>query len=346
MDLGSPPLRTFWKITLPIITPGVVAAFLLSLALSIDDYIITSFVAGPTITFPRRVFDSARVALPPQVHVLATIIMLAAIFIIVRGHRRGQPPTAPKRADGRSTNLAADMPRPRPPRIAVAPDGGPGLDGRGGRGGRRPRRAAGRGRGLIWGDPHAPDGLREALDQATHVALGAAAVRRHRALPPRARRRPHVGVRQGRVRRAGRRAGAHARPRRAARAGHVRPGDVVGDAAGRATCSGGRVTILGGGGITESLVRLLEPFDCHITVVRRTVDDMDGVDDVLEADRYADALPGADLVVLALALTPETEGIIAADELALMERPRLARQRRPRRARRHRRPRRRRCATA
>jgi len=83
---------------------------------------------------------------------------------------------------------------------------------------------------------------------------------------------------------------------------------------------GARVTILGGGGITESLVRLLRPFGCHITVVRRQASDLDGVDDVLEADRYADALPGADLVVLALALTPETEGIIAADELALMER--------------------------
>ena len=82
---------------------------------------------------------------------------------------------------------------------------------------------------------------------------------------------------------------------------------------------GARVTILGGGGITESLVRLLQPLDCHITVVRRTAHHLDGVDDVLEADRYADALPGADLVVLALALTPETEGIIAADELSLME---------------------------
>jgi phosphoglycerate dehydrogenase-like enzyme len=82
---------------------------------------------------------------------------------------------------------------------------------------------------------------------------------------------------------------------------------------------GARVTILGGGGITESLVRLLQPWHCHITVVRRHVTDLDGVDDVLEADRYADALPGADLVVLALALTPETEGIISADELSLME---------------------------
>lgn len=83
---------------------------------------------------------------------------------------------------------------------------------------------------------------------------------------------------------------------------------------------GGRVTILGGGGISESLVRLLQPWDCHITVVRRNVSDMDGVDEVLEADRYADALPGADLVVVALALTPDTDGIIASGELELMER--------------------------
>jgi phosphoglycerate dehydrogenase-like enzyme len=83
---------------------------------------------------------------------------------------------------------------------------------------------------------------------------------------------------------------------------------------------GARVTILGGGGITTSLVRLLQPFDCHITVVRRRAEDLTGVDEVLDADRYADALPGADLVVLALALTPQTEGLIGADELALMER--------------------------
>lgn len=82
-DLGSSTIRTFWRVTLPGIMPGVAGAFLLSVALSIDDYIITSFVAGPTITFPRRVFDSARIALPPQVHVLAAIIMLVAITIIV-----------------------------------------------------------------------------------------------------------------------------------------------------------------------------------------------------------------------------------------------------------------------
>ena len=81
----------------------------------------------------------------------------------------------------------------------------------------------------------------------------------------------------------------------------------------------GRVTILGGGVIAEALVSLLQPFNCHITVVRSNEQHMDGVDVVLEADRYADSLPGADLVVLALPLTPDTEGLIGRDELALME---------------------------
>jgi phosphoglycerate dehydrogenase-like enzyme len=81
----------------------------------------------------------------------------------------------------------------------------------------------------------------------------------------------------------------------------------------------GRVTIIGGGGITESLVRLLQPWGCHITVVRNRAEAMNGVDDVLEADRFADALPGADLVVLALSLTPETDGMFGTAEFGLME---------------------------
>jgi phosphoglycerate dehydrogenase-like enzyme len=82
---------------------------------------------------------------------------------------------------------------------------------------------------------------------------------------------------------------------------------------------GGRVTILGGGGITESLVSLLRPFDCHITVVRRHVTAMEGVADVVAADRYLEALPGADAVVLALALTSETVGIIGRNEMEAMD---------------------------
>ena len=82
---------------------------------------------------------------------------------------------------------------------------------------------------------------------------------------------------------------------------------------------GARVTILGGGGITESLLRLLGPFGCHVTVVRNRAEEMTGADDVLEADRLHDALPGSDVVFVALALTPETEGIISASELSLLE---------------------------
>lgn len=82
---------------------------------------------------------------------------------------------------------------------------------------------------------------------------------------------------------------------------------------------GARVTIFGGGGITESLVALLRPFDCHVTVVRKRVTEMDGVAEVVETERYLEALPGADVVVLALALTKETSGIIGRNELTAME---------------------------
>ena len=82
---------------------------------------------------------------------------------------------------------------------------------------------------------------------------------------------------------------------------------------------GANVTILGGGGITESLIRMLTPFDCRVTVVRNRVQEMDGVDEVVEADRYIDALAGADVVVVALALTAETEGMLSRNEFELME---------------------------
>jgi phosphoglycerate dehydrogenase-like enzyme len=82
---------------------------------------------------------------------------------------------------------------------------------------------------------------------------------------------------------------------------------------------GARVTILGGGGITASLLRLLQPFGCHITVVRNHVEHIDGASDVVGLDHLVDALAGADVVVLALALTPETRGIISRSELEMME---------------------------
>jgi phosphoglycerate dehydrogenase-like enzyme len=81
---------------------------------------------------------------------------------------------------------------------------------------------------------------------------------------------------------------------------------------------GARVVILGGGGITASLVRLLGPFGCDTTVVRRSASPMDGVDRVVGPDRIDDVLSDADLLVVALALTPDTAGIVNRRRLELL----------------------------
>ncbi len=82
---------------------------------------------------------------------------------------------------------------------------------------------------------------------------------------------------------------------------------------------GASVTIVGGGGITESLIRILSAFRCRITVVRRRVEHVEGADTVVGTENLVDALAGADVVFLALSLTPETRGIIGRAELEVME---------------------------
>jgi phosphoglycerate dehydrogenase-like enzyme len=82
---------------------------------------------------------------------------------------------------------------------------------------------------------------------------------------------------------------------------------------------GAAVTIVGGGGITESLIRLLSAFRCNITVVRRTVEHIEGADIVVGQENLVDALVGADVVFLALSLTPETVGLIGRPEFEVME---------------------------
>lgn len=91
-----------------------------------------------------------------------------------------------------------------------------------------------------------------------------------------------------------------------------------GDQAG-ALLAGARVTIVGGGGIAEALLRLLAPFHVDATVVRRRVAPVAGAAQVVGPDGLPAALPGAGLVVLALALTPETVGVIGAAELEMMD---------------------------
>lgn len=81
---------------------------------------------------------------------------------------------------------------------------------------------------------------------------------------------------------------------------------------------GARVTVLGGGGIAEAFLRLLAPFGCRVTVVRRDPAPVPGADRVVGPDGIDEAIADADLVVVALALTEETRGVIDARRLSLM----------------------------
>ena len=82
-DLGAAPLIAFWKVTFPLIFPGILAAALLAFALSIDDFIITSFVAGQTLTFPLWVYGAVKVGIPPQVFVMGTLIFLTGVLFAI-----------------------------------------------------------------------------------------------------------------------------------------------------------------------------------------------------------------------------------------------------------------------
>jgi putrescine transport system permease protein len=85
MDLGATPWTTFRTVTLPLIAPAVGSGWLLAFTLSLDDLIMTQFVAGAsTQTLPMRVYSSVRLGVDPQINVLATIIVgLAAIALII-----------------------------------------------------------------------------------------------------------------------------------------------------------------------------------------------------------------------------------------------------------------------
>jgi spermidine/putrescine transport system permease protein len=110
-DLGATPWETFRLITLPLIMPGVLAGALLAFALSIDDFVITNFNSGPTITFPLFIWGAARVAIPPQVYVIASmifIVTLIAMLLTVWQQRRAE-------------RMAQVQPEPLEPGEAPAP---------------------------------------------------------------------------------------------------------------------------------------------------------------------------------------------------------------------------------
>ena len=83
MDLGANEAVTFYRVTLPLIMPGILAASLLAFALSIDDFVITYFNAGTVTTFPLFVWGAARVSVPPQINVIGTAIFVIAVGLML-----------------------------------------------------------------------------------------------------------------------------------------------------------------------------------------------------------------------------------------------------------------------
>jgi spermidine/putrescine transport system permease protein len=84
-DLGATPARTFMKVTLPLIAPGIAAAALLTFALSLDDFIITYFNSGRVETFPVRIWNVRRSSIPPQLNVFGTLILLVCVALAIGG---------------------------------------------------------------------------------------------------------------------------------------------------------------------------------------------------------------------------------------------------------------------
>jgi spermidine/putrescine transport system permease protein len=96
MDLGANEWKTFQKVTLPLIMPAVLASLLLCFAISVDDFVVTYFVAGNQVTFPIFVWGAARVATPPQINVIgiaffviAVTAMLGNVLVQSRREKRG-----------------------------------------------------------------------------------------------------------------------------------------------------------------------------------------------------------------------------------------------------------------
>jgi spermidine/putrescine transport system permease protein len=96
MDLGANEWTTFWKVTFPLIFPGILAAALLAFSLSIDDFIVTNFTSGRENTFPVWIWGTIRNNLPPQVNVIGTMIFGGAVLLVVIStllQRRTSPTT-------------------------------------------------------------------------------------------------------------------------------------------------------------------------------------------------------------------------------------------------------------
>ncbi len=90
MDLYATPSQTFWKITFPLVFPGILGAALLSFSLSFDDFIITNLNSGNTTTFPMYVWGVSRRTVPMQINVIGTVMIVVSIAIVLVAESRAR----------------------------------------------------------------------------------------------------------------------------------------------------------------------------------------------------------------------------------------------------------------
>ena len=99
LDLGARPLSTFFRVTLPLILPGIIAGALLVFTVSIDDYVITSFVAGVgSTTLPLQIYSMLKVGVTPEVNAVSTLLLGVTIILILAAQRLQRPPA--ERSEG------------------------------------------------------------------------------------------------------------------------------------------------------------------------------------------------------------------------------------------------------
>jgi spermidine/putrescine transport system permease protein len=82
-DLYATPAQTFWRVTFPLVLPGILGAALLSFSLSFDDFIITNLNSGNETTFPMYVWGAYRVGVPMQVNVIGTLMLLLSLAVVL-----------------------------------------------------------------------------------------------------------------------------------------------------------------------------------------------------------------------------------------------------------------------
>jgi spermidine/putrescine transport system permease protein len=106
-DLYATPSQTFWRVTFPLVFPGILGAALLAFSLSFDDFIVTNLNAGTTTTFPLYVWGVAQRGVPMQVNVVGTLMFVISIAIVLGGEARNRARTRALREPA-----AMDMPPP------------------------------------------------------------------------------------------------------------------------------------------------------------------------------------------------------------------------------------------